>query len=319
MTKRLTLCVSSLVAATLALASAAEIHAQAPTDVVLTNETDTSVASSPTSQNARRDKESNCSEIFTYTNALLRAENAYVRRRYQIVIDTLKPIYEKVACIDDPNAVIEIDLLLGVSNYESGDAILADTFFLNVLRSDPDHEIGSVITLPESSVRRLEHLRSIHEEELSKLREKRTPGVVIESLYVLAETKEHPYWINFLPFGAGQFQMNSTTWGAVYAATQAAALALTITGGAMVEYYRGPNFTYSAVNYAQAKNWQNAQITGIAIFAASYIAGVIHALIIHEPTTVLIHPPSQTRPDTTHAAAPFFIPNGAGIVYETTF
>lgn len=260
-----------------------------------------------------------CYESFTYAPALMRAENAYVRRRYTTVIEILKPVFENIQCIDDTDVIIEIELLLGVSYLEQGNSALSDTFFLNVLRSAPDHVVGSVITLPESSARRIEELRTKHANELDRLRAELSPNTVIESLYILTEKEQHPYWINFLPFGAGVFQMHQKAWGAVYASLQLSGIALSILGGGMVEYYRGPNFTYTPQNAARARNWQTAQIVGISMLAASYVASVIHAMIIHEDSTMIIHSPTQNRPDIAHHAGPFFLPDGGGIAYGTTF
>ena len=273
----------------------------------------------PSFEKSEKADKTDCDETFTYANALMRAENAYVRRRYTTVLEILKPIYENIQCIDDSVTVLEIDLLMGVANNELGRQARADSFFLNVLRTDPDHVVGSIITIPESSAKRIEQLRADNAEELNALRAQSSPNTIIESLYILVEKERHPYWINFLPFGAGQFQMHQTAWGAVYASTQIAGIALSILGGSMVEYYRGDAFTYTPQDRARAKNWQNAQIVGIALLGASYIAGVIHALFIHEDSTLIIHSPSQTRPDIAHRAAPFILPDGGGLTYGAIF
>lgn len=259
-----------------------------------------------------------CYESFTYANALMRAENAYVRRRYTTVIEILHPIYENIQCIDDQNGVIELELLLGVAYFEEGNTALADTFFLNVLRTEPDHIVGSVITLPESCAQRIENLRAEHADELNKLRSQKLPNTIIESLYVLTEKEEHPYWLNFLPFGVGVFQMHETTWGAIYASVQSAGIIMSILGGGMVEYFRGDDHTFSPKNYTYAKNWQTVQIIGISLIAAGYVASVIHALVIHEDSTMIIHSPTQTRPDIS-SVSPFILPDGAGIAYGSWF
>ena len=260
-----------------------------------------------------------CDAAFTYANALMRAENAYVRRKYTTVIEILRPVYANIDCLDDPNAVLEIDLLLGVAYFEQNQPNIADPFFMNVLRTEPDHIVGSVITLPESSAHRIETLRTEHAEELNKIRSELSPNTVIESLYVLAEKEEHQYWLNFVPFGAGLFQMHKTGWGIAYASIQASGIILSIVGGGMVEYYRGDNFTYTSQNYVHAKNWQNAQIVGLSILAAGYIANVIHALVVYEDSTMIIHSPSTTQPDIAQVAAPFVLPDGGGIFYRATF
>lgn len=288
-----------------------------PAKAHLTPQNDVGASLESSSASNESDK-SECFESFSYANAIMRAENAYVRRRYASVIDILTPVCAKIHCIDDTATIIEIELLMGVAYLEQGNTQTADSYFLNVLRSDPDHVVGSIITIPEQSSKRIEQLRAEHIDELNKLREQISPNTIIESLYVLVEKEHHPYWINFLPFGAGQFQMHHNAWGIVYLATQVTGIALTILGGGMVEYYRGDNFTYSPRNRARAQNWQNAQIVGIALLGASYIAGVIHALVIHEENTLIIHSPSQTRPDIA-SFTPFVLPDGGGLAYGTVF
>ncbi|MBR4985631.1 MAG: hypothetical protein IKY83_07825 [Proteobacteria bacterium] len=272
-----------------------------------------------TSQRNTRQDNTACFESITYANALMRAENAYVRRKYETVIEILRPLYDTAHCIDDPDSILEINLLLGVAYFEQNNLTLADTFFMNILRSDPEHIVGSIITLPESSAHRIESLREQHAEELESLRKQSAPNTVIESLYVLAETEKHHYWINFLPFGAGEFQMHQNEWGAVYASTQLAGIALSILGGGMVEHYRGNNFMFTPDHYTKAKTWQKVQIAGVAILGASYVASVIHALFIHEDKTMILHSPTQTRPDIAHSAAPFILSDGAGIAYGAVF
>lgn len=302
------------------LARSATTKTQTPTKTDVAALTAIAPQDDPVANNANPTADKTyCDESFTYANALMRAENAYVRRRYTTVLELLKPIYENIQCIDDSVTVIEIDLLMGVAHNELGRQALADSFFLNVLRASPDHIVGSIITIPESSARRIEQLRADHAEELNALRAQTSPDTIIESLYILVEKEHHPFWVNFLPFGAGQFQMRQTTWGIVYASTQVAGIVLSILGGAMVEYYRGDTFTYSPQDRAHAKNWQNAQIVGISLLTASYVASVIHAIIIHEDSTLIIHSPSQTRPDIAHRAAPFLLPDGAGLVYSSIF
>ena len=260
-----------------------------------------------------------CKEAFAYLNALMRAENAYVRRKYESVIEILKPIYEKLHCLDDMNTVIEINLLLGVSYYEIKQKNLSEAFFLNVLRSDPDHVVGSVITLPEASARYIEELRADHAAELDDLRAQKSPNTVIESLYVLVEKEYHPYWVNFVPFGAGVLQMHQKPWAIVYASTQLAGITMSVLGGAMVEHYRGDNYLYTPQNYARAKDWQAVQITGIVLGVASYVASVLQAMLIHEDHTLIFHSPTQTQPELSHRAAPFLLNDGGGVVYGTIF
>jgi hypothetical protein len=264
--------------------------------------------------------ERGCLAEFSYHSQLMRAENAYVKRHYESVLLLLSPLLEVPECLQDPTTRLEVELLAGVSYLEQGKDDEADRHFMRVLRLNPDYEIGSIITLPEGSSRRIETLKIRFADELNALRGNQSHGVVVESLYILAEKKENPYWINFLPFGAGQFQMGEKGWGITYASLQASSLALTILGGGMVELYRGKSGKYSKLNYPKAKSWQHAQIAGIAAFSVFYLAGMIHALIIHEDSSAIMHPPSQQRPDVvTHLPAPIVLPDGAGLGYNVLF
>ncbi len=260
-----------------------------------------------------------CEENIIYPNAIMRrAETAYTKRHYQTVIDTLRPIYENLQCVDSPDTVIEIYLLLAVSHLELGNASMADTLFLDVLRTDPDYDpLGAIIILPGESTQRIEKLRAEHASELDSLRNEASHASVVETLFVPGEIEQRPYWINFLPCGAGVFQMHKPAWGSVYASTQIAGILMSILGGAMVEHYRGDNYKFTAENYKHAKHWQTTQIVGIALLGTSYLASVIHALIIHEPAPIIWQSPTKTPP--THAAAPLILPDGAGIAFEARF
>lgn len=262
-----------------------------------------------------------CDETMSYPNATMRrAETAYTKRRYTTVIETLRPVYENLRCVEDTDTIIEIYLLLAVSHLELGKSAQADNFFLNVLRTDPDYDpLGAIIMLPRASTERIEALRASHADELESLRPERTKESVVETLFVPGETEKRLYWLNFVPMGAGMFQMHQTAWGIVYASTQTAGILMSILGGGMVEYYRGDNFTFSHDDYTYAKKWQAVQITGIAMLAAAYAASVLHAIIIYEDAPINWLSPTKTPPSYTQIPAPFLLPDGAGLAYGMTF
>ncbi|MBO4350226.1 MAG: hypothetical protein J6A01_04665 [Proteobacteria bacterium] len=262
-----------------------------------------------------------CDETMAYPNATMRrAETAYTKRRYTTVIETLRPVYENLRCVEDTDTIIEIYLLLGVSHLELGQSAQADNFFLNVLRTDPDYDpLGAIIMLPRASTERIEVLREQHAAELEILRPERTKDSVVETLFVPGETERRLYWLNFIPMGTGMFQMHQTEWGIVYASTQLAGIVMSILGGGMVEYYRGENFTFTHKDYNRAKKWQAVQITGIATLAVGYVVSVLHAIIIYEEAPINWRSPTKTPPSYTQVTAPFLLPDGVGVTYGMTF
>ena len=173
--------------------------------------------------------------------------------------------------------------------------------------------------LPRASTERIETLRAQHATELENLRPERTKDSVVETLFVPGETERRLYWLNFVPMGAGMFQMHQTEWGAFYASAQIAGIFMSILGGGMVEYYRGDNYTFSHEDYSRAKKWQAVQIVGITTLAASYVASVLHAIIIYEDAPINWLSPTKTPPSYTQVTAPFLLPDGAGVAYGMTF
>ena len=266
-----------------------------------------------------------CVEDVLYHNQILRAENAYIRRQYETVITIVNQIKSQNLCIEEPDLQLEMDIMLGVASLELGREEEANQHFLNVLKADPDHEIGSIITLPVESAQRLEDLKIEYAEELETLRNKgdeESRGVVVETLYVVVEKEKHQFWLNFVPFGAGQFQSGQIAAGATYASLQGVSLAMTILGASMVEYYRGDTFTFSPEDKAIAQKWQYVQIAGIAAFGAFYLASVIQGIVQHESVVTVMQPPSQQRPEqeTAHYLSPFITEKGdAGLSYGMTF
>ncbi len=283
--------------------------------------TDDSTSSIPmdTQTIPRNNRQEVCDESISYPSATMRrAETAYTKRKYSAVIDTLKPISDNISCVDDADTIIEINLLLGVSNLELGNARQADDFFLNVLYTDPDYDpVSAIIVLPSSSTERIEKLRDEHAAELDALRPEKSKNTVVETLFVQGKVEQRAYWMNFVPFGAGLFQMHENVWGGIYASVQLTGILMSILGGGMVEYYREDNYLFTSQNYKKANAWQATQIVGIALLGVGYVANVIHALTIFAPAPVNWHSPSKTPP--SMAAAPVFLKDGAGIAFETHF
>lgn len=104
-------------------------------------------------------------------------------------------------------------------------------------------------------------------------------------MVVEREVVQHPYWVNFLPLGAGQFQNGHRRKGwALFGAqiSLAAVSAGTYIGGYLA--YSGQSLT--SEEYDRARTLSVVQIVSAGLCAATVAYGIIDALVYHEPRTV---------------------------------
>lgn len=136
--------------------------------------------------------------------------------------------------------------ILGISEWHLGDRGHARTAFVALLSEDPDFRLDSFL-VPPPIVEFLEEVRREHEPTLGPLREQKRMLREQERLAeearrrLLAEERartgppskvirlqERVYALNWLPFGAGQFQNGQTGKGTTFAAGELALGAINI-------------------------------------------------------------------------------------------
>lgn len=259
-----------------------------------------------------------CSGPVAYNSIMSKAVDALFNHRPAEVIDILAPFEDKLHCISDAEAATKLYTILGIAYLELGEQTESDRYLTDAILLHPTSDIKELIMLPPNAEQRIEELKIMVEE---RRRANMDPGVIVKTSYVPVKYETHPYWLNFVPFGTGLFQMNQTGWGIFYASTQVAGITLSIMGGGMVKHYQNQNnYYYTRDSYTTAKRWQGVQIAGVVILATSYLANVIHALCVHEDVTQMILSPQDTIPtEVAHTVSPIVIDHGAGIVYTTQF
>lgn len=147
-----------------------------------------------------------------------------------------------------------------------------------------------------------------------------------EKYLTKVELEMHPYWLNFVPFGAPEFGFHQNLAGGIYAATQSSGIIMSIIGGALVTRYLNDcsgckKNEVLAKNYSSAKHAQNVLISGVTILTASYVASVIHALIIYEPKTMRDSSSTKLADDEliSMGVSPVMLDHGAGFSFSTRF
>lgn len=143
---------------------------------------------------------------------------------------------------------------LGASQFILGKQSIATGWFLSILRDNYEYELNPVYFPPEI-------ISFFHE----------VKGTVLPIVF---KKEQKHFYLNFFPFGIGQFQNHEYMKGAILAGAEVIALSLNLD-----TYFRRKAIEvdgkYPENRLSEAKRLQNVQIISGGIFIAGYIYGVI--------------------------------------------
>lgn len=224
----------------------------------------------------------------------------------------------------------ELHRLAGAAAFNLGQQADAERHFSTLLRIDPDASLDPFL-FPPPAVQYLEKLRKQLSSDLSVIREERRIQADrrqrdeedrersraqaedmrrrLEELtrrVTVRTVEKRVYLVNFVPFGAGQFQQNRNDLGLLLAATEGALAATSILAyfayGSLFRDYtiRIPNVlnpdgtgyldvTYRAIpsdRRTEATVWRVAQFGSAIGFYLVYGYGVVDAVLNHEDQVV---------------------------------
>lgn len=254
-------------------------------------------------------------------SALSRAQSAFSTRQYEQVVTLLRPMLFPISKFTTEAEEVEAYKLLGISHY-----------WLSLLKKKPaekkrhrkqaERQFSRLLTLRPgfrlAKLRYTGHLRTFFEGVRRKLKAAASPLKALEAeldfcrkknllvshrfrdyrdkcqsqvLVTQRIVKRYYFW-NFVPFGAGQFQNGHKLKGALFAASQAAMLALNITALILGEtrYVRnGPNRTVlrDQKSRARAADVQKLTIASGTLFWSLVLWGIIDAIVFYKKTTVI--------------------------------
>jgi hypothetical protein len=261
--------------------------------------------------------------------------------------------------------LVELHKLAGLSAFHLHRTEDATRHFRALLRLAPDFNLDP-FAVPPPAVEYLEGLRQQMGPELERVRQERRQRLERERAeaerrererQVLEEQRRHmeelsrqvtvrevekrSFLVNFVPFGAGQFQQGRTGLGTLFAASEGALAVTSIiaffaydslveTRKVTVDDIRGPRDV--PVSYIpterlnQAQVWTALKWGSAGGFYAVFAAGVIDALWHHQDQVVQIHtetlpaaspPPPPPPPRARLNLDP--LPGGAGGGFTLTF
>ena len=252
-----------------------------------------------------------------------RGKNAFARGEYGRAVELLRPLVYPEARLDSEGEVVQAHRMLGVASLFENDADGARREFRKLLELRPDYRFDPLLDPPrvvdffnlvvkdeEAELAVIEAKRRRREEELLA-RQKREAERLRAQQAVVLRYDHHSYAVNFLPFGAGQFQNGQRRKGYAFLGAE---LAL---GGASVAAFatnfalfgiaphrrctvpqpidanglsqRCPDMDIDRSDENLSTNLLRAQVITGGLFFAAAIWGVVDALR-HYEGEVLISP-----------------------------
>jgi tetratricopeptide (TPR) repeat protein len=216
-----------------------------------------------------------------------RARQSFKARDWQSAIPVLNTLLYPRIQLDQQEDEIEAHVLLGAALLEVGDRDRAQEEFEKALEIDPERSI-STLTFSTGAVRLFEQTKDQLQARIERDAARKRLAEAAERLeeyrksLIVYETR--PYYVNFVPFGAGQFQQRRTGAGILFAITQGVTGA---TSAGIFLYLAGKyGLVSDAVPLAEGPRvrlLQQIEIgTGIA-FLGFYAWGVVDSLLSYKP------------------------------------
>lgn len=255
---------------------------------------------------------------------------------------------------------LELHKLAAVSAFTLKKKDEAEKQFTALLKLDPDYSLDPFV-VPPPTVSFFEALRKKLDPSLQKSREERRERLSREeeararseaqaaseaalraqdrrieelSREVALKRTYRPFWVNLLPFGAGQFQQGRTRMGLTLAASEAALAAASVASFFAVESLvkketvpvetepgRTVDVTVRHVDEAdrgKVDAWKTVRLTTGIGFYAVYLFGVIEAIGHHGRQTTSISGRSAPGGPSLEVA-PYAVSGGGGVGMRSTF
>lgn len=223
-----------------------------------------------------------------------RGRNAFQYGDYDQATTLLQGLLSPKVLLSRSEDVHEALELLGVAGHMRGDLDTARAAFVRLLTMDPEARLDPLV-VPPQVVEFFDSLRSELAAKLERYRlqqelQRRTQEMeaqqagprrlVVEQITI----DRHPYWVNFVPFGAGQFQLGRTGWGIFFLAGESLALGANLGSALVVEASRNPDGTHAPEDFRRARDlFQPLQLATLLAFGVLAGWGVVDALAHWEP------------------------------------
>jgi TM2 domain-containing membrane protein YozV len=226
---------------------------------------------------------------------LTRARNDFRAGKYEDAKVTLNYLlYPAPGRLADENQIVEAHVLFGVALFETGERKDANREIEAALYIDKDYELDPQLFSSDAvawfnETKAAKDARDKVAEDARKLaEEKERLRKALEERIVY---EKRSYWVNFMPFGAGQFQNGQTGKGIAFAATEAAAAGTTIVIFGYLFNKYGYGGQVPREDAAEVRRLQQVAIGANVVFYGVAIWGVVDALRNYKAETLVRLPP----------------------------
>ncbi len=154
-----------------------------------------------------------------------KARAAFREGKYPEAQQVLTALLYPKTSLSDPRQLAEAHLLLGLTYLETGDELQADRELEEALLLEPQLSLDPLVFSPRAIARfsakqaELAARAKGEAEKAQVARERLRLRKLIDNMVVL---EKRSYWVNFVPFGAGQFQNGQRMKGLFFLGTEAA-------------------------------------------------------------------------------------------------
>lgn len=232
----------------------------------------------------------------TPAEVLVKAQRAYQRGKYETTVKLLKPLLYPEIRLSKGEEVLQAHKLLGISYVFVKDNRAAEKEFLAILATDPNYRFDSFVD-PVVAVEIFDSVKKRNADVLKRISERerkeeelrrQAAARLIDQKRRLDATKlpkqkiaYNRYWLNFLPFGVGQFQNGHSAKGYALLSLQAAAAASSMT----LFSWRLAEGKVPSAQADRAQKMEIAQVVCGGVFFAAALYGIIDAMAYYQPET----------------------------------
>ncbi len=184
--------------------------------------------------------------------------------------------------------------LLGIGSFILQDRKKARENFLILLTLNPDEQLDPLY-VPPIIIDTFESIRSEHKEMLDAIRAERLKAKEEkpEEERVDVVRKYNPYFVNFIPFGAGQYQNGEAVKGTLFLTGEVVLLGLNVASYFVSDSLKGDDGLYSSDNAKMAREWRIVQYTALGALTVLAVGGIVDAVLNHRE---YVDVPIETEP-----------------------
>ncbi len=270
---------------------------------------------------------------------LQRGKNAFDRGEYGRAIEVLSPLLYPDIRLESESQIVQAHRMLGVAQLFAGDEPKAAQEFRKLLQVRPDYRFDPLLDPPqvvdffngvlrdhEAELARLEAKRReaerARERDLAECEKVRGGPAVIER-----KVGRNSFAVNFIPFGAGQFQNGHRRkgWAFLVGESTLAAVSLGAFATNLALYGLRPKLgckyetngqpcprdAWDHTDENRSRFLLRTQVTSGALFLAAAAWGVLDAIYFYQPE---VHLGDTPVPQPSHALrlAPMVLPHTLG-------